>query len=102
MEQRNCSCSRPYLWAQPADKCMWMQIYDQIYQENFERARKEEEERAREAAMKEQQAAWGGAPQGGPPGLQNPGWGANPAGNGWQGMAKHMQLCQHAHPATTL
>ena len=63
-----------------------MQIYDQIYQENFERARKEEEERAREAAMKEQQAAWGGAAPGGPPGLQNPGWGANPAGNGWQGM----------------
>ena len=63
-----------------------MQIYDQIYQENFERARKEEEERAREAALREQQAAWGGPPQGGPPGLQNPGWGANPAGNGWQGV----------------
>ena len=63
-----------------------MQIYDQIYQENFERARKEEEERARAAAMREQQAAWGGPPPGGPPGLQNPGWGANPAGNGWQGV----------------
>ena len=62
-----------------------MQIYDQIYQENFERTRKEEEERAREAVMREQQAAWGGPPQGGPPGLQNPDWGANPGANGWQG-----------------
>ena len=68
------------------DGCVWVQIYDQIYQENFERARKEEEDRARAAAMREQQAAWGGTPPGGPPGLQNPGWGANPAGNGWQGV----------------
>ncbi len=71
-----------------------MQIYDQIYQENFERARKEEEERAREAAMKEQQAAWGG-----PPGLQNPGWGANPAGNGWQGVRPLEQDISAAHDA---
>ena len=63
-----------------------MQIYDQIYLENFERTRKEEEQRAREAALKEQQAAWG-PPPAGPPGLQNPGWGAEGAGNGWQGGA---------------
>lgn len=62
-----------------------LQIYDQIYLENFERARKEEEERAREATLREQQAAWGGPPPGGPSGPQNPGWGADPAGNGWQG-----------------
>lgn len=62
-----------------------LQIYDQIYLENFERARKEEEERVREAALREQQAALGGPPPGGPPGPQNPSWGADPAGNGWQG-----------------
>ena len=61
-----------------------MQIYDQIYMDNFERTRKEEEQRAREAAQREQQAAWG-PPPAGPPGLQNPGWGAEGASNGWQG-----------------
>ena len=63
---------------------MLMQIYDQIYMENFERTRKEEEQRAREAAQREQQAG-GGPPPAGPPGLQNPGWGAEGVGNGWQG-----------------
>lgn len=63
-----------------------MQIYDQIYLENFERAQKEKQDRARQAALKEQQAAWGSPGMAaGPPGLQNPGWGADPAGNGWQG-----------------
>lgn len=74
--------------SQLAETCAWVQFYDQIYQENFERARKEEQERAREAVIREQGASWGAPPQGGPPGLQNSGWGANnPAGNGWQGMA---------------
>ena len=71
---------------QLVDSCAWVQIYDQIYQENFERARKEEQERAREAVVREQGAAWGAPPPGGPPGLPNPSWGANnSAGNGWQG-----------------
>ena len=48
-----------------------MQIYDQIYMENFERTRKEEEQRAREAAQREQQAAWG-PPPAGPPGPAEP------------------------------
>ena len=62
-----------------------MQIYDKIYLENFETARKQEEESAREAAMREQQAAYGTMQQDGPPGLQNAGWGADPVANGWQG-----------------
>ena len=62
-----------------------MQIYDKIYLENFETARKQEEESAREAAMREQQAAYGTMQQGGPPGLQSAGWGADPVANGWQG-----------------
>lgn len=76
-----------------------MQIYDQIYMENFERTRKEEEQRAREAAQREQQAAWG-PPPAGPPGLQNPGWGAEGAGNGWQGGGCSTPFYCSGHPSS--
>lgn len=50
---------------------MCMQIFDQIYYENFERAKKEQEEREREEALRAQQAAWAAmGHQGGPPGLE--------------------------------
>ena len=75
-----------------------MQIYDQIYMENFERTRKEEEQRAREAAQREQQVAWG-PPPAGPPGLQNPGWSAEGAGNGWQGGGCSTPFHCSRHPS---
>ena len=78
---------------------MLWQIYDQIYMENFERTRKEEQQRAREAAEREQQAAWG-PPPAGPPGLQNPGWGAEGAGNGWQGGGRMPPFRRSRPPLT--
>lgn len=53
-----------------------MQIYDQIYYDNFERDKKEQEERAREEAQRAQQAAWAAmGPHAGPPGFEGgPRW----------------------------
>lgn len=58
------------------------QIYDQIYYENFERAKKEEEERAREEAQRAQQAAW--AAEGGPIGW-DPSMGPPGIPQAWEG-----------------
>lgn len=66
-----------------------VQIYDKIYYENFERAKKAEEARAREEAQRAQQAAWGGGP-GGPPG-----WGGGPPPPGWEGAWQPTPLFPH-------
>ncbi len=51
--------------------CGLAQIYDQIYYENFESDKKEQEERARAEAERAQAAAWAaGGPHSGPPGFE--------------------------------
>ena len=51
--------------------CGLAQIYDQIYYENFESDKREQEERARAEAERAQAAAWAaGGPHSGPPGFE--------------------------------